>query len=325
MFLLSYAQESNLKIFTQNGEKFTLFLNGLIINDTPQANVGAVYHSTGQYSFKVVFADSSLGNLTEEINLYSRHKRKEITFIIIPVKIKEDKVKEFMYSIFWSKSRREMRKVEEKIVKYQMVEFSVKRMPDHDTIPERMFLILINPFELASGYETMYLEYKFPNHFSLNVGAGHIFPVVNNLIASDEPIWSAYSGTVARFSGKYFFKKNIGWFVGLQFSYRDVYFGKYTFHHAEDDGASNRWIFHQSETARILGSGVIFGKQKMLDRHWIFESFLGLGLNDRVREYTVYDYYNGYGETRPGLIGNFQKQSMLPTVYAGFKIGYKVL
>jgi hypothetical protein len=188
----------------------------------------------------------------------------------------------------------------------------------------RSLSIAICPTEMIFGYETMYLDYKVSKRFSLGIGAGHNFPLIGAIFESDEPVWGGYSGTTLRFNAKYFFKNNTGRYTSIQISYRDAHFSWYTFHRAEDDGASNRWEFHQSETTRILGCGIIFGEKKMFTSHIVFDRFLGIGLNNRVRNYTVYDYYNGRGGTRPSLIGNFYEHSKMPTVYAGFKIGYSI-
>jgi hypothetical protein len=65
------AQSGNLIVFTENGEKFSLVLNGVLQNSTPQTNVkvtdlpASLDFPTG-YKMKIIFADATLG--TKDFN-----------------------------------------------------------------------------------------------------------------------------------------------------------------------------------------------------------------------------------------------------------------
>src|SRR5262245_18298085 len=65
------AQTGNLIVFTEGGERFSLVLNGVLQNATPQTNVKATdlpasaEYPTG-YKMKIIFADSNLG--TKDFN-----------------------------------------------------------------------------------------------------------------------------------------------------------------------------------------------------------------------------------------------------------------
>lgn len=55
------AQVSNAIIFTENGERFTVILNGLRQNETPETNVRVNGLNAEFYKLKVIFADAALG------------------------------------------------------------------------------------------------------------------------------------------------------------------------------------------------------------------------------------------------------------------------
>lgn len=78
------AQLANAVVFSENGEKFTLYLNGEAQNATPQANV-KVKDLTGEfYQARVDFADASLVDITN--NNFVVHKGFEATYKIKPNK-----------------------------------------------------------------------------------------------------------------------------------------------------------------------------------------------------------------------------------------------
>lgn len=60
-FISIYAQNSNVILFTENGEKFTVILNGLRQNSQPETNVKIVDLNATQYKLKVIFDDAKLG------------------------------------------------------------------------------------------------------------------------------------------------------------------------------------------------------------------------------------------------------------------------
>lgn len=56
-----YAQNGNVILFTENGEKFTAILNGLRQNETPQTNVKITGLNANWYKLKIIFQDTKLG------------------------------------------------------------------------------------------------------------------------------------------------------------------------------------------------------------------------------------------------------------------------
>jgi Domain of unknown function (DUF4476) len=59
-FTLSQAQTANCILFTENGERFTVILNGLKANEVPQTNVKIEALNAPQYKLKVIFDDPTL-------------------------------------------------------------------------------------------------------------------------------------------------------------------------------------------------------------------------------------------------------------------------
>jgi len=76
----SFSQKSNLIFFTEKGELFTLTLNGVSYNNSPQANVKAEHLNSGTYSAMLRFSDPSMKPCIEQIVLEAGV---EITFMII--------------------------------------------------------------------------------------------------------------------------------------------------------------------------------------------------------------------------------------------------
>jgi Domain of unknown function (DUF4476) len=73
------AQVSNAIIFTENGERFTVILNGLRQNENPETNVRINGLNAEYYKLKIIFADAALGekNFNMPIELGT-----ETTFVI---------------------------------------------------------------------------------------------------------------------------------------------------------------------------------------------------------------------------------------------------
>ena len=86
------AQESNIILFTENGERFTAILNGLRQNEKPETNVKITGLNANAYKLKVIFADAALGQFNE--NLYLEPGN-ETTFVI-----KKNKKNEYVVQIF---------------------------------------------------------------------------------------------------------------------------------------------------------------------------------------------------------------------------------
>lgn len=81
--LPGFSQKSNMVFFSENGEMFTLFLNGVSCNSSPQSNVKAERLNSGTYSARIAFADASLEGFTEQLTL---DPEVEVTFSIQLVK-----------------------------------------------------------------------------------------------------------------------------------------------------------------------------------------------------------------------------------------------
>jgi hypothetical protein len=60
MSILAQAQ-SNAVLFTENGERFTVILNGLRQNDSPETNVRITGLNAEFYKLKVIFENTALG------------------------------------------------------------------------------------------------------------------------------------------------------------------------------------------------------------------------------------------------------------------------
>lgn len=65
--LKTTAQQSTAIVFTENGERFTLILNGLRQNEKPETNVRIEGLNASFYKLKVLFEDAALG--TSDFNL----------------------------------------------------------------------------------------------------------------------------------------------------------------------------------------------------------------------------------------------------------------
>lgn len=74
-----HAQNANAVFFTENGEPFTLIMNGIRKNDRPETNVKISGLNESPYSIKVIFADTGLGVLNDKI--YAANY-KERTYVI---------------------------------------------------------------------------------------------------------------------------------------------------------------------------------------------------------------------------------------------------
>ena len=73
------AQESNIILFTENGERFTAILNGLRQNDKPETNVKITGLNATAYKLKVIFEDAALGQFNDNIYLEPGN---ETTYVI---------------------------------------------------------------------------------------------------------------------------------------------------------------------------------------------------------------------------------------------------
>lgn len=74
------AQANNAILFTENGEKFQVILNGVLQNATPETNVKMTQLVANTYKCRVVFADAKLGYV--DFNMYFNEMGSEITWNI---------------------------------------------------------------------------------------------------------------------------------------------------------------------------------------------------------------------------------------------------
>lgn len=82
--LQGFAQKANLIFFAENGEKFTIVMNGLRYNEVPATNVKLTdLTAPATYKVKAIFEDASLGEVTKTLPL---EPFKEYTFNIRPKK-----------------------------------------------------------------------------------------------------------------------------------------------------------------------------------------------------------------------------------------------
>lgn len=82
--LSSFSQRSNLIFFAENGEPFTIIMNGLKYNDVPATNIKLTdLTAPATYKVKAIFQDPTLGEVNKTIPL---DPFKEYTFNIRPRK-----------------------------------------------------------------------------------------------------------------------------------------------------------------------------------------------------------------------------------------------
>jgi len=90
--LLSFAQRNgavgHLTIFSEDGDKFTLILNGEVINDTPQTNLRVEDLNQPYYNAKIKFEDKTLADISKN-NLMLTDV--DGVFADVTYKIKRDK------------------------------------------------------------------------------------------------------------------------------------------------------------------------------------------------------------------------------------------
>lgn len=78
--VLGIAQTNDISIYTEKGEEFTLFVNGIKQNSTPQSNVKAKDINGNSYALRLVFSDNSIPELTS--NQYTEAKNIEIVLAV---------------------------------------------------------------------------------------------------------------------------------------------------------------------------------------------------------------------------------------------------
>jgi hypothetical protein len=65
----AFAQNSNAVLFTENGERFQVVLNGVIQNTTPSTNVKLTDLIAPNYKMKILFEDKNLGEIDKNLFL----------------------------------------------------------------------------------------------------------------------------------------------------------------------------------------------------------------------------------------------------------------
>jgi hypothetical protein len=78
--LSSFAQNANAVVFSENGDKFTLVLNGEKQNAAPQTNVKLSNLTNDFYMARIDFEDATLPDFTEKN--FAVHKGYEVTYVI---------------------------------------------------------------------------------------------------------------------------------------------------------------------------------------------------------------------------------------------------
>ena len=187
--------------------------------------------------------------------------------------------------------------------------------------------ISIFPIEMIGGFETIYLDYKFSKHFSLGIGAGHVFPFLHLLIHADEPIWNAYNGTIFRANFKYSFHK--GLYIGLLATYKSLYYSWQDFASACRGAGSDAGLYYftRSENTTIHGFGFMVGYEKQVSKYFGFNFFLGIGENTVNRSYTIHTVSDQchHGSIDPLPIpGHYTKQEKVDSFPMGIKLVYTI-
>lgn len=80
---LFFAQSSTVTIFSEEGERFYVIVNGVSQNDTPGTNVVVTDLNKPNYLFKVIFEDQSLGSINQNVYLLDYDdKRVNLSFSV---------------------------------------------------------------------------------------------------------------------------------------------------------------------------------------------------------------------------------------------------
>ncbi|MFM7310809.1 MAG: DUF4476 domain-containing protein, partial [Flavobacteriales bacterium] len=74
------AQSGNAVVFSENGEAFSLILNGVKVNESPASNVKAVSLTNEFYQARIDFQDAALPDFSQ--NNFAVHLGQEVTYMI---------------------------------------------------------------------------------------------------------------------------------------------------------------------------------------------------------------------------------------------------
>ena len=80
IYTFVYSQKSNLIIYSQNGERFKLILNGIQQNPTPQTNVKVTDLVAPNYKIRILFENKELGFIDK--NIFFQNQGNEETYLI---------------------------------------------------------------------------------------------------------------------------------------------------------------------------------------------------------------------------------------------------
>lgn len=75
-----FSQNNNLILFTENGEKFQVILNGILQNSSAETNVKLTQLPAPNYKCRLMFADTKLGYL--DFNVYFQDAAEELTMSV---------------------------------------------------------------------------------------------------------------------------------------------------------------------------------------------------------------------------------------------------
>lgn len=78
--LLANAQVSNLIVFTENGERFNLIVNGIIQNSNPETNIKVTDLNADSYKIRVEFDDTTIPVMNK--NIYFPVRGNEYTYTV---------------------------------------------------------------------------------------------------------------------------------------------------------------------------------------------------------------------------------------------------
>lgn len=75
-----FSQSNNVVIYSEKGEKFTMYVNGVKQNQTPKTNVKGENITSENFQVRVAFEDASIPDVTQ--NFWTENKNVEITAVI---------------------------------------------------------------------------------------------------------------------------------------------------------------------------------------------------------------------------------------------------
>jgi hypothetical protein len=82
LFQFTIAQNSTVTIFSEEGERFYVIVNGIRQNDAPGTNVVVTDLDKPNYLFKVIFEDSKLNSINKNIYLEGVDGRVNVTYVL---------------------------------------------------------------------------------------------------------------------------------------------------------------------------------------------------------------------------------------------------